>query len=67
MIYRRLPPSGVLRTQSPVNPLELFFDVVFVLALMQCTALMANETGPGLIKGQVRRPRPAISVTAACG
>ena len=31
-------------------PLELFFDLVFVLALTQCTALMADEptwTGVG--------------------
>jgi len=33
-------------------PLELFFDLVFVLALTQCTALMAHEpTWEGLCKG----------------
>lgn len=33
-------------------PLELFFDLVFVLALTQCTALMAKEpTWEGLAKG----------------
>ena len=33
-------------------PLELFFDLVFVLALTQCTALMADEpTWEGLAKG----------------
>jgi low temperature requirement protein LtrA len=33
-------------------PLELFFDLVFVLALTQCTALMADEpTWTGLAKG----------------
>ena len=33
-------------------PLELFFDLVFVLALTQCTALMAAEpTWEGLAKG----------------
>jgi low temperature requirement protein LtrA len=33
-------------------PLELFFDLVFVLALTQCTALMAKEpTWQGLAKG----------------
>ena len=26
-----------------VLPLELFFDLVFVLAITQCTALMAHE------------------------
>jgi low temperature requirement protein LtrA len=36
---RRL--SAVLREEERVTPLELFFDLVFVLALTQCTALMA--------------------------
>ena len=36
---RRLTP--VLRDEERVTPLELFFDLVFVLALTQCTALMA--------------------------
>jgi low temperature requirement protein LtrA len=35
-----------------VTPLELFFDLVFVLALTQCTALMAaNPTWTGLAQG----------------
>jgi low temperature requirement protein LtrA len=35
-----------------VKPLELFFDLVFVLALTQCTALMAdNPTWEGLGQG----------------
>src|SRR6476661_9553896 len=35
-----------------VTPLELFFDLVFVLAITQCTALMAAEpTWRGLAKG----------------
>ena len=35
-----------------MTPLELFFDLVFVLALTQCTALMAGEpTWSGLAKG----------------
>jgi low temperature requirement protein LtrA len=35
-----------------VLPLELFFDLVFVLAITQCTALMAHEpTWTGLGKG----------------
>ena len=35
-----------------MTPLELFFDLVFVLALTQCTALMAAEpTWTGLVKG----------------
>jgi low temperature requirement protein LtrA len=37
---------------DPVKPLELFFDLVFVLALTQCTALMAKEpTWQGLARG----------------
>jgi low temperature requirement protein LtrA len=35
--------SAVLRQTERVTPLELFFDLVFVLAITQCTALMANE------------------------
>jgi low temperature requirement protein LtrA len=35
-----------------VTPLELFFDLVFVLAITQCTALMADEhSWEGLAKG----------------
>jgi len=35
-----------------VTPLELFFDLVFVLAITQCTALMADHpTWDGLIQG----------------
>jgi low temperature requirement protein LtrA len=33
--------TAVLREEERVTPLELFFDLVFVLALTQCTALMA--------------------------
>jgi low temperature requirement protein LtrA len=43
---------AVLREESRVTPLELFFDLVYVLALTQCTALMADEpTWQGLAKG----------------
>jgi low temperature requirement protein LtrA len=51
------PPRGprltaVLREGDRVTPLELFFDLVFVLAITQCTALMASEpTWEGLAKG----------------
>jgi len=34
--------SAVLRKEERVTPLELFFDLVFVLVLTQCTALMAS-------------------------
>ncbi len=48
---RRL--QAVLRGETAtVTPLELFFDLIFVLALTQCTALMADEpTWLGLAKG----------------
>jgi low temperature requirement protein LtrA len=38
---RRL--GAVLREGAQVTPLELFFDLVFVLALTQCTQLMADQ------------------------
>jgi len=42
----------VLRTAESVTPLELFFDLVFVLALTQCTALMADDpTWEGMARG----------------
>jgi low temperature requirement protein LtrA len=41
-----------LREEERVTPLELFFDLVFVLALTQCTALMsAKGTWEGLAQG----------------
>jgi low temperature requirement protein LtrA len=44
--------TAVLRQTERVTPLELFFDLVFVLALTQCTALMAAEpTWTGLVRG----------------
>ena len=47
---RRL--TTALREDETVSPLELFFDLVFVLAFTQCTALMADEpTWEGLAKG----------------
>ena len=43
---------AVLREEERVTPLELFFDLVFVLAITQCTALMAAEpTWEGLVRG----------------
>jgi low temperature requirement protein LtrA len=54
------PPGGPARTASRilrgerrgVSTLELFLDLVFVLAITQCTALMAHEpTWAGLAKG----------------
>ena len=45
--------TAVLRGEEErVKPLELFFDLVFVLALTQCTALMADRpTWEGLAQG----------------
>jgi len=44
--------SAVRRESQTVTPLELFFDLVFVLALTQCTQLMADQpTWEGLAKG----------------
>src|SRR5436305_13611244 len=41
-----------LRADGRVTPLELFFDLVFVLAITQCTALMAaHPTWEGLAQG----------------
>ena len=43
-----------MREGETVTPLELFFDLVFVLALTQCTALMADEpTWAGIGKALV--------------
>jgi low temperature requirement protein LtrA len=44
--------SAVMREGERVTPLELFFDLVFVLALTQSTALMADDpTWEGLAQG----------------
>jgi len=44
--------GAALREGERVTPLELFFDLVFVLALTQCTALMSHHpTGDGLAQG----------------
>jgi low temperature requirement protein LtrA len=51
----RLPRlSTELRERETVKPLELFFDLVFVLGFTQCTALMAKDpswtaVGQGLL------------------
>jgi low temperature requirement protein LtrA len=50
---RRLPRvAAVMREGEQVTPLELFFDLVFVLALTQCTTLMSGQDSwEGLLKG----------------
>jgi low temperature requirement protein LtrA len=52
---RRVPRmSAVMREGERVTPLELFFDLVFVLALTQCTSLMAKvPTWEGLAQGML--------------
>jgi low temperature requirement protein LtrA len=46
--------SAVMRQGEQVTPLELFFDLVFVLALTQCTTLIARTpTWEGLLKGML--------------
>src|SRR5258705_13161837 len=49
---RRL--SAVMRECERVTPLELLFDLVFVLALTQCTTVMVeNPTWSGIAQGLV--------------
>jgi low temperature requirement protein LtrA len=44
--------SGIRREGERVTPLELFFDLVFVLAITQCTGLMSHDqTWSGLAQG----------------
>ncbi|HEU5253381.1 MAG TPA: low temperature requirement protein A [Solirubrobacterales bacterium] len=44
--------GAVRREGERVTPLELFFDLVFVLAITQCTALMSHDqTWSGLLQG----------------
>ena len=58
--------SAVLREEERVTPLELFFDLVFVLALTQCTALMADDpTWEGLAQGLLVLGRAVVGVGRA--
>ena len=52
---RRVPRlSTELRERETVKPLELFFDLVFVLGFTQCTALMVAEpTWEGIGRGML--------------
>ena len=53
--------TAVLRERESVTPLELFFDLVFVLALTQCTALMAETpTWEGLAQGHAGARRAVV-------
>jgi low temperature requirement protein LtrA len=49
---RRHRLTAAMREGEQVSPLELFFDLVFVLAITQCTQLMSNHpTWEGLARG----------------
>ncbi|HEY3191473.1 MAG TPA: low temperature requirement protein A [Solirubrobacterales bacterium] len=49
---RRLRLGAAFRQEDRVLPLELFFDLVFVLAITQCTTLMSRDpTWGGLGEG----------------
>jgi low temperature requirement protein LtrA len=49
---RRPRLGSELREQESVKPLELYFDLVFVLGFTQCTALMVHDpTWEGLARG----------------
>jgi low temperature requirement protein LtrA len=51
---QRLRLGAALRQEDRVLPLELFFDLVFVLAITQCTTLMShNPTWEGLGQGML--------------
>jgi CRISPR-associated Cas5-like protein len=52
---RRIPRiSAELRERDRVKPLELYFDLVFVLGFTQCTALMvAQPTWEGIARGML--------------
>jgi low temperature requirement protein LtrA len=44
--------TATRREEERVTPLELFFDLVFVLAITQCTALMAaSPNWAGIVRG----------------
>jgi low temperature requirement protein LtrA len=46
--------SAELREREAVKPLELYFDLVFVLGFTQCTALMAAQsTWDGIARGML--------------
>jgi low temperature requirement protein LtrA len=49
---RRRRVTTVRRDREQVTPLELFFDLIFVLAITQCTAMMAaTPTWTGVLRG----------------
>ena len=53
---------AVMREGERVTPLELFFDLVFVLALTQCTTLIAQDADVGSDAQGTARARRAVVV-----
>ena len=50
--HARHPRIVTVSEEARTTPLELFFDLVFVFAFTQVTALMADDpTGRGLVRG----------------
>ena len=54
--------TAVMREDERVTPLELFFDLVFVLALTQCTTLIAHDADLGGHAQGPARARDAVVV-----
>ena len=54
--------TAVRREEERVTALELFFDLVFVLALTQCTALIANDADVAGARPGAVRARGALVV-----
>ncbi|MDQ1673408.1 MAG: hypothetical protein QOC98_1970 [Frankiaceae bacterium] len=51
---KALPAANAGAPEKRVEPLELFFDLVFVFAITQVTARLANDaTGGGLVRGML--------------
>ena len=64
--------TAELRERETVKPLELYFDLVFVLVFTQCTALMAAEgswegIGQGMLALAVLLAATAAVLVAALG
>ncbi|MBO4206049.1 low temperature requirement protein A [Micromonospora echinofusca] len=50
-LHRRVRPTK--QEAGGVTPKELFFDLVFVYAFLQVTALMVGDPGEGLLRGML--------------
>ena len=68
MTARAARLSATRREREQVTPLELFFDLVFVLALTQCTALMADvPTWQGIGQAMLNAVRQQIDPYLSAG